>query len=274
MTKHKGSITHTHTHTSPQTLQSAPSPSGAGGAARVKPAKVAPARRNPPSIPGAPAPTLHAHYLRSTKGDWPCKRSSKTRPGPPPPTFQPERPPHPPGPPTRNAWVWWGGPLGGRAGRLGCPALGGGLPRLSPALARELASLGVSGHLQLYPCVRLLGWLALSPRPGGLRVPRNAWCPGFCALAQRTSLPAGTCSLLSDPPRLPPGDCPALGAAVPAPLWTLSLGLWGAELPGSCCGPGWWSHAPVRVSLGGADPLQRGTLFRVLRTGASKLGCP
>ena len=96
-TKHKGSITHTHTHThtSPQTLQSAPSPSGAGGAAHVKPAKVAPARRNPPSIPGAPAPTLHAHYLRSTKGDWPCKRSSKTRPGPPPPTFQPERPPHP-----------------------------------------------------------------------------------------------------------------------------------------------------------------------------------
>lgn len=222
----------------------------------MKPAEVAPARRNPPSIPGAPTLTLHAHYLRSTKGDRPCKRSSKTRPGPPPPTFQPERRPRP-NPEKRQGET--GRAARGRAGRLGCPALGGGLSRLSPALARELASLVVSVHLQLYPCVRLLGWLALSPRPRGSEGSWKRVVPGLLCFGPANVPPCGYL-FPARRPALPATrglPCTRSGCARPS-VGTFSWAL-GAELPGSCCGPGWWSHDPVRVSLGGADPLQQAT---------------
>lgn len=202
----------------------------------------------PLSIPQAPHPhpsVLHTHYLLSTKGDWPCKCSSKTRPEPPPPTFQPERRPRPHL--RGNAGVQQGGLLRRRAGRLWCPVLGGGVARLSLALALRACLSGCLGPSLVLPlCVFVgngrrcplgpgkgSGSIEGSWKSGGVRDLSSGLC--FC---QRRSLPLGTCS-------------PLQGTAPPATRGLPCLQQWlcprlcvqsssralGAELLGSGCRP-------------------------------------
>lgn len=161
--KHKGSATHT---PSPQPPQSAPFPKPSSGevppwrweSRSCETCQGGPLAPEPLRIPQAPHPhpsVLHAHYLLSTKGDWSCKCSSKTHPEPPPPTFQPERRPRPhlPG----NAGVQQGGLLRRRAARLQCPVLGGGVARLSLALALRACLSGCLGPSLVLPLCVFVG---------------------------------------------------------------------------------------------------------------------
>lgn len=91
---HTHTHTHTHSHTPPQTLQFAPSPSGAGGAVRAKPAKVAPARRNPHPSLEPPPPRFTRAISEVQRVTGPANAAPRRVP-PPPPTFQPERRPRP-----------------------------------------------------------------------------------------------------------------------------------------------------------------------------------